>query len=481
MGNNGQADETRRRRRFAGWILVAGLLVSALGIIVGCSPATVIGGPQATATATETPIPTETPGPTPTPDPVRADDIVYVRRYVFGLSGDLYLIHPTGLAPRQITSFTRDQLSVASDYPVWSADRSKIAYSSEYRDLYNLAVWNLYTIDPQGHGSQQITGLPQPNNGYIPDVLSKIPGVPAVVLSTAPPGAPVHGRVLANGQPVAGAVVFSWLGRNYTRTAADGTYTLNDVPPDQRGWIKAKGEAGSGWDWLTPRLGADNRVPDIALDPQLDNEEFQFPATDPRGGMWSLLTRHWFEPTTQAVRYETTLAHISPDGNTVLEVATALNKTMGRPRANPAQPEQVAAVDGTDLVLLTTDLTAPDGKRLITRRVLQRNVLLNAPVAWSPAGDRLYYVQPVNFNQNTDAGYESLRELTLASGAVREVTFFWPKERENTGFDLSPDGTQVVYEEYGDLFIRALDAPQSAKPRHITYFGQSLHPTWGGR
>ncbi len=479
--NNRQAEAAQRTRRLAGWISVGLLLLAAVGIIAGCSPAAVIGGPQQTPTPTTTPIPTETPGPTPTPDPVRADDIVYVRRFVFGLSGDLYLVHTDGLAPRQISSFTRDQISVASDYPVWNADHSKISYSSEYRDLYNLAVWNLYTIDPQGSGSQQVTGLPQPNNGYIPDVKSQIPGVPAVVLNTAPPGAPVHGRVLANGRPVAGAVVFSWLGRNYTRTAADGTYKLNDVPPDQRGWIKAKGEAGSGWDWITPHLNSDNAVPDILLDPRLDNEEFQFPAYDSRGGMWSLITRHWFEPTTQDVRFETTLVHVSADGSQVLTVAPALSKTMGRLRANPAHPEQVAVVDGTDLVLLTTDLTAPADKRVRERRVLQHDLLRNAPVAWSPAGDKLYYVTPVNFHQNTDAGYESLRELTVATGAVREVTFFWPKERENTGFDLSPDGTQVVYEEYGDLFIRPIAAPPAAKPRHITYYGQSLHPTWSGR
>jgi hypothetical protein len=334
--SNGQVGQTQILRW--GWMMVALLLGLGLLGIGGCSPGSVIG-PRETPTPTETPIPTETPGPTPTPDPVQPDDIVYVRRFVFGLSGDLYLVHTNGLAPRQITAFTRDQESAASDYPIWSPDHSKILFGSEYRDLYNLAVWNLYTLDPQGKGAQQVTGPPQPNNGYFPSEISKIPGVPLSALYTPLPGVPVRGRVLAGGKPVAGAVVLSWTGRNYTRTAADGTYTLPDVPPGQRGWIKAKGEAGSGWDWITPQAGADNAVPDITLDPRLDNVEYAFPAWDARGGMWTLVTHHWFDPGTQDVRFDTTLTHVSADGSTVLDVAPAQNLTMGRPRPRPGHPE----------------------------------------------------------------------------------------------------------------------------------------------
>ena len=75
---NGQAGFVRW-----GWIMVALLLALGLLGIGGCSPGGVIG-PRETPTPTETPIPTETPGPTPTPDPVQPDDIVYVRRFVFG-------------------------------------------------------------------------------------------------------------------------------------------------------------------------------------------------------------------------------------------------------------------------------------------------------------------------------------------------------------------------------------------------------------
>jgi Tol biopolymer transport system component len=141
----------------------------------------------------------------------------------------------------------------------------------------------------------------------------------------------------------------------------------------------------------------------------------------------------------------------------------------------------VALADGTDLVLLTTDLAGPAGGRVTARQVLVKNEMRNSPVSWSPTGDKVYYTEPSIHNLQTNEGYLNLRELTLAGGAIRDITSFWPKEHENIGFDLSPDGTRLVYEEFGDLFIRNVDDPPTTKPRHITYYGQSLHPTWSGR
>src|SRR5438034_2742677 len=152
------------RQKPALYVILAcavGLVV--LGVAAGCDTPRVLGGPGATATPTATPLPTEIPGPTATPDPPRPDDIAYVRRFIFGLAGDVYLVHTNGLSPRQLTAFTRDLPSAASDYPVWSPDHQQLAFASEYRDLYNKAVWNLYTIDPAGIAAQQVTGLPQPN------------------------------------------------------------------------------------------------------------------------------------------------------------------------------------------------------------------------------------------------------------------------------------------------------------------------------
>src|SRR5436309_5157707 len=127
------------RRRGAAALAGLACLIILIVIFAGSDPGTLLGaGP--TPTPTSTPVPTETPGPSPTPDPVQADDIVYVRRFIFGLAGDLYLVHTNGLAPRQITAFTRDQPSAASDYPAWNTDHTAIAFASEYRDLYNLAV-----------------------------------------------------------------------------------------------------------------------------------------------------------------------------------------------------------------------------------------------------------------------------------------------------------------------------------------------------
>jgi WD40 repeat protein len=463
-----------RVRRRAPLVLAAlGVALLLLGGLAACDTPRVFG-PDATPTPTETPIPTDTPGPSPTPDPVQPNDIVYVRRFIFGLSGDLYLVHPSALAARQITTFTRDQPSAASDYPVWSPDRKFIAYASEYRDLYNLAIWNLYKIDPEGAGSQQITGLPQPNNGYFPAAQSNVPGVSIWALMTAPPGLQVHGRVLANGKPVAGAVVVSWLGRGFVQTDQDGNYTLPDVPAG-RGWIKATGEPGAGWVWVDPR-GSDTAAPDIILDPRLGRGAYTEPAWDARGGMWSLYTQHWFDPTTNAPLYETRLVHISPTDGQATDIYQATSKTLGRPRANPAHPEQVAIVDGTDLLLLTVDLTATEHP-IGARRVLRHGVVRNSPVAWAPGGDKLYYVQPGAQDPTTD----SLQELDLARGQSREIWVFLPEQQEFSGFDLSPDGQSFVYETKGDLYTRPIDAPAGEPSHHITYFGQASHPTWGGR
>ena len=468
------------RRRIAAALAGLACLVILVVIFAGGDSATLLGaGP--TPTPTSTPVPTETPGPSPTPDPVHADDIVYVRRFIFGLAGDLYLVHTSGLAPRQITAFTRDQASAGSDYPAWSPDHTAIAFASEYRDLYNLAVWNLYRLDPQGRGAQQITGLPQPNNGYFPAVESNIPGVSVWAMMTPPPGVRVRGQVRAGGRPVAGAVVVSWLGRGFASTDNDGNYTLENVPPGN-GWIKATAEAGAGWVFVNAGSGAQTVAPPIDLDPRLTVAEYAFPGWDPRpgGGFWSLYRQHWFDPATHDARYETHLVHLGADGSGQVDLYTATSKTMGPPRANPAHPEQVAVADGLDLMLLDTDLVGGAPTKVTHARVVQAGVLRNTPVAWSPDGRKLYFIMPSPYNSNANAGYESLQELDVASGAHREVTLFWPKEQENAGFDLSPDGQSVVYEEQGDLFIRPIAAPPSEKPRHITYYGQASHPTWGG-
>ncbi|HMA35244.1 MAG TPA: hypothetical protein VKY74_12315 [Chloroflexia bacterium] len=469
----GGAYSARGRRGGLVCALLGALLLIGAGLLAGCDTGSLFGAAE-TATPTSTPVPTETPGPSPTPDPTRPDDIVYVRRFIFGLSGDLYLVHIDGLAPRQITAFTRDQASAASDYPVWSPDHKTVAFASEYRDLYNLVVWNLYQLDQEGNGAQQITGLPQPNGGYFPPLDSNIPGVSARAMWTAPPGVRVHGRVLANGTPVAGAVVVSWLGRGFVRTAADGTYVLADVPPSQRGWIKATGEAGAGWVWLSPSA-TDNTAPDITLDPRLGGAEYTFPAWDLRGGMWSLYDQHWFDPATHDPRYETQLVHMQLNGSALRDdIYSAQSKTLGRPRANPAHPEQVALADGTDLLLLTIDLAATPP--VTARHVIRAGVLRNSPVAWSPDGSKLYYT----LVGTLDPAYDSLQELDLASGQAREVTLFRPDQQENSGFDLSPDGKAVVYEENGDLFWRPIAAPPTTKPHHITYYGTGSQPTWGG-
>ncbi|HUS17608.1 MAG TPA: carboxypeptidase-like regulatory domain-containing protein, partial [Chloroflexia bacterium] len=387
------ANKARRRGIALGALGVAGVLLL-LVIAIGGDVQTAIGGPRETPTPTSTPIPTETPGPSPTPDAVRPDDIVYVRRFIFGLAGDLYLVHTNGLAPRQITAFTRDQASAASDYPVWNPEHTALAYASEYRDLYNKVVWNLYRIDPEGLGSQQITGLPQPNKGYFPALESKVPGVSVWAMMTAPPGLAVRGRVMANGRPVEGAVVVSWLGRGFARTGADGTYVLQDVPPGA-GWIKATGEQGTGWvDFTVSDSGV--AAPDIVLDPRLGRAAFTHPAWDPRGGLWSLYSQDWFDPVSQDPQLDTRLVHMNPDGSGVQEVYAATSKTLGRPRANPSRPEQVAVADGTDLLLLTVDLMAPEGQRVAERRVLAQGILRNAPVAWAPDGSKLYYTKPTN-------------------------------------------------------------------------------------
>jgi hypothetical protein len=465
------------RRPGAAWwgVMIAAALLLAAGLLSSCSAGGLLG-PAATPTPTETPIPTETPGPSPTPDAVRPDDIVYIRRFIFGLSGDLYLVHPTGLAARQITAFTRDQASAASDYPVWTPDRKALIFASEYRDLYNLAIWNLYSIDPQGQGAQQITGLPQPNNGYFPSVQSDIPGVSVWAMMTAPPGVVVRGRVVANGKPVVGADVVSWLGRGAERTDADGNYTLKNVPPGQRGWIKALGEPGAGWTWVTPAPSGTTTAPDITLDPRLAGAQYAEPGPDRKGGLWSLYIQNWFDPATQDPRFETRLVHVAPGGAAVTDVYTAASKTLGRPRANPGHPEQIAIADGSDLLLLTTRLDPGAAQPVTERKVIRAGVLRNSPVAWSPDGAKLYYL----IIGAQDAAYDSLQEQDMRTGATREVTLFRPDQQENSGFDISPDGAQVVYEEMGDLFTRPLDAPPSAKPRHITYYGQGSHPTWGG-
>src|SRR3954453_16446567 len=104
--NNTRPTPTSWRPRLIFSLAVA-LLLLAVGLS-GCSLSSITGG-GAPPTPTETAVPTEPPGPTATPDPPRADDIVYIRKYIYGLSGDLYLVHTNGLAPRQVSNLTRDQ------------------------------------------------------------------------------------------------------------------------------------------------------------------------------------------------------------------------------------------------------------------------------------------------------------------------------------------------------------------------------------
>ena len=77
----------------------------------------------------------------------------------------------------------------------------------------------------------------------------------------------------------------------------------------------------------------------------------------------------------------------------------------------------------------------------------------------------------------------AIHALTLATGAVQTITTFTPYYQPQPGFDTSPDGKRLVYEQDGDLYLLDLPSPRRtpAAPLHITYFGGASRPTWSGR
>jgi hypothetical protein len=458
------------------------LVLLALGALLGgCN---VMGRDIAvdapTPTPVESPVPTNTPGPSPTPDALRPDDIVYVRRHFESLSGDVWLVHMDHSQPRQLTYLTLEQIGAHSEWPVWNPDRRSIAFASDFRDAYNLASWNIFTVDLTTTGSRgvtQLTSLPLPLGNFYPLQVRTVPGVRSWLQTATPaPSGRVTGRVLRDGQPVEGATITSGGALTYTLTGADGRYTLENVPAGAS-WVKASEERGADWAAGTVPQGGTWEAPDLQLDIKKASIEYGSPGWDSDGGgLWTVHTARWLEQGGSQPRFEPSLIHLGRDGSNPQTVYQPENGSLGPPRVNPRDRGQVAIADGTTLVLLTTDLLAGDGQRVRARQVLAQPVLRDSPISWSPGGDKLYFTVAQG-----DLAVE-LHELTLATGAQRTVTSFRPYFQPQPGFDTSPDGTQVVYEQDGDLYIAAI-APTdpTAKPLHITYFGGASRPTWSGR
>lgn len=460
----------------------AGLALLALATLLGgCDVmGRQIGVDVPTPTPVETPVPTDTPGPSPTPDALRPDDIAYVRRHFESLSGDVWMVHTDHDQPRQLTYLTLEQIGAHSEWPVWSPDHRAIAFASDFRDAYNLAAWNIFTVDlttTGARGVSQVTSLPLPLGTFYPQPVRSVPGVRTWLKTATPaPSGRVTGRVLRDGRPVEGATITSGGALTYTLTGPDGRYTLDDVPAGAS-WVKAGQERGADWAFGTVPQGGTWEAPDLQLDLKKASIEYGSPGWDPDGsGLWLVHTARWLEQGGSAPRFEPSLLHITRDGGSSQVVYRPENGSLGPPRVHPRRPGQVAVADGTTLVLLTTDLLAPEGERVRARQVLAQPVLRDSPLSWSPDGERLYFAVA------RDADYVQLQELTLTSGAQRTVVTFRPYYQPEVGFDTSPDGTQVVYEQDGDLYIADLrPADPAAKPAHITYRGGASRPSWSGR
>ena len=136
---------------------------------------------------------------------MRGDDIVYLRRHFESLSGDVWLVHTDHSQPRQLTNLTLEQIGAHSEWPVWKPDRRAIAFASDFRDAYNLAAWNIFTVDLTGTGSKgvtQLTSLPLPDGNFFPRPERTMPGIRTWLQVTPQPGGRITGRVLQDGQPV---------------------------------------------------------------------------------------------------------------------------------------------------------------------------------------------------------------------------------------------------------------------------------------
>jgi hypothetical protein len=304
-----------------------------------------------------------------------------------------------------------------------------------------------------------------------------VPGVRTWLKTATPaPSGRVTGRVLRAGQPVEGATITSGGALTYTLTGPDGRYTLDNVPAGAS-WVKAGQERGADWAFGTVPQGGTWEAPDLNLDLKKASIEYGSPGWDPDGsGLWLVHTARWLEEGGSAPRFEPSLRHLARDGGNEQTVYQPENGSLGPPRVRPGHPGEVAVADGTTLVLLTTDLGAPEGARVRARQVLAQPVLRDSPLSWSPDGARLYFAVA------RDAEFVQLQELTLAGGALHTVVTFRPYYQPETGFDTSPDGTQVVYEQDGDLYIADLaPADPAAKPAHITYRGGASRPSWSGR
>jgi Tol biopolymer transport system component len=457
------------------------LLLLAAALLSGCDlTGRQIAIDPPTPTPAESPVPTDTPGPSPTPDALRGDDIVYLRRHFESLSGDVWLVHTDHSQPRQLTNLTLEQIGAHSEWPVWKPDRRAIAFASDFRDAYNIAAWNIFTADLTGTGSNgvtQLTSLPLPDGNFFPRPERTIPGIRTWLQVTPRPGGRITGRVLQDGRPAGGATVTSGGALTYTITLSDGTYILDDVPAGAS-WVKASQVTGADWTTGTVPLGGTWQVPDLHLDSKKASIEYGSPGWDPDGsGLWVIYTARWLDAGGSAPHFEPQLMHMRADGSNLIPVYTPQNGSLGPPRVNPHNPGQVAIADGTELVLLATDLVAGEGERVRARQLLVSQILRDSPLSWSPTGDRLYFTV---LQGATDV---EIRELTLATGAVRTITTFTPYYQPQPGFDTSPDGQHLVYEQDGDLYLLDLTPPgtPAPPPLHITYFGGASRPTWSGR
>jgi hypothetical protein len=154
----------------------------------------------------------------------------------------------------------------------------------------------------------------------------------------------------------------------------------------------------------------------------------------------------------------------------------------------------IAKPNGSDARRLTPGVVAllsPDGKTVAVQRPGKGIFLVSSegtktrrltprtlrPVAWSPDGKTLY-----TSRANGPAVVEliALDRATGSSHSLAKGSFY--------GFDVSPDGTQLVYSrapvatdqgicgDQFDLYVTKLDG---SSPERITHDGLSAFPAWG--
>ena len=140
-----------------------------------------------------------------------------------------------------------------------------------------------------------------------------------------------------------------------------------------RRWVKASQVTGADWTYGTVPLGGTWQVPDLHLDSKKASVEYGSPGWDPDGtGLWVIYTARWLAAGGSEPHFEPQLMHMRADGGDLRAVYTPQNGSLGPPRVNPHHPGQVAIADGTELVLLSTDLVAGEGERVRVRQVCRQ-------------------------------------------------------------------------------------------------------------